>query len=1027
MSRRIVFDGENGWLNLRAMAINWWEEAGQGDPVGSIKTQLRWMIHPSIGLPLSHFQVWRMPLPSSSFTKHALANEGDWELLETVGLPITDDWMDTPYSREPQGLIGALFGPREAAFARLDRGAPQRGWPVVTVDGRTLPKWQRPNDDAFLEQLRASRIMTGLHQMLVSEPSPRKHKDFFVSVDRSDPSELLPHLLLNDSIGTIDGNEQPRGKWRPLSLMAMSAGSDPLAALGFGFGTALDTASEGDELYMVTVRHELEPSYELELADIARATLMYDRVPNPSGLGTSLSKVTRAQQFDGPTMETIAVSWARPVKPILMPLATEVPFPVSYAIGRFGWPPIDLLLTRRPEDVRGWLSYVPSASRDDEPIFFNDHIFRTGDGTASGSPYPLDYSVTYVVAGQDIFGRWSDWEQVAFTSPMEGPQGPSVVSVQLDNNNGVLTVEFSWDWANRSPEFVELSGAWVDDPGNVLTSARIDFEGQDQGQTGANIVPLSTEKKPSNWGSEQDKLEPGIRLYRWTTTAPLSFNGARWREFGVQARGQRRLHHLEFGGNTTWNTSPWSTPVVTRVWENVQLDPPFVEPPEAPFWASLPDAAGVSRFTLGWPSVPNAAGYIVYEATETALLSANNMTGPDTAVAHYVRLGALRNADIRGVQRTFRRLTEEPVTQTSYEVTLPRGSRVIHFFAITTMSSNKLEGHWPNDNQMFVAVAVPRLNVPPTPGISVATATGAPQQVAVTIDLNGGAGSRIELYRTNVANAAKEVGSMGPAIGSLNAAGGTALFTDTGATPGWYPHHYRAVAWSGRDDLLGLVEARSAASQAVSILVPPPAAPGIGYLGANEPYSTATECLIAWNSYAPRRRTLVGPHITVIEVRSGEDTIVSQRIERELESTTRIESLLEMPGPSTDRIFAFQDGNLWHYRAWIPRTADEEFFLTVKVIDPLGRIARKTIAVGPLAPNQQWITIPPWPDKEHVEYGDDMGLEILGAHHLGLRVVYEYARFEPGYEHEQVVSISPPAGTVVAAGSTVTILINLLG
>lgn len=57
-----------------------------------------------------------------------------------------------------------------------------------------------------------------------------------------------------------------------------------------------------------------------------------------------------------------------------------------------------------------------------------------------------------------------------------------------------------------------------------------------------------------------------------------------------------------------------------------------------------------------------------------------------------------------------------------------------------------------------------------------------------------------------------------------------------------------------------------------------------------------------------------------------------------------------------------------------------------------------------------------------------MGLDILGAHHLGLRVVYEYAQFEPGcYEHEQVVSISPPAGTVVAAGSTVTILINLLG
>ena len=34
MSQRIVFDGENGWLNLRAARINWWEEPGAGDPEG---------------------------------------------------------------------------------------------------------------------------------------------------------------------------------------------------------------------------------------------------------------------------------------------------------------------------------------------------------------------------------------------------------------------------------------------------------------------------------------------------------------------------------------------------------------------------------------------------------------------------------------------------------------------------------------------------------------------------------------------------------------------------------------------------------------------------------------------------------------------------------------------------------------------------------------------------------------------------------------------------------------------------------
>jgi hypothetical protein len=671
------------------------------------------------------------------------------------------------------------------------------------------------------------------------------------------------------------------------------------------------------------------------------------------------------------------------------------------------------------------LSYVPSTSRNDEPIAFQDHITRTGNGTASGRPYPLSYDLSYVVTAQDIFGSWSDWETVAFTSPIEGPQAPAVVSVQLDNS-GRLVVDFSWDWADRSPAFIELSGAWLDQPGNVLASARIDFGGQDQGQTGADIVPLSIEKAPTSWGAPQDKDEPGLRLYRWTAQVPLSFDGARWREFGVWARGQQHLHRLEFGGNTSWNTSPWTAPVATRVWAIVQLDPPFVEPPEAPFWASLPDAAGVSRFTLNWPAVPNAEGYLVYEATETALLSANDMGSPDTAVPYHVRLATLRGADIVGKQRTFRRLNEEPVTEARYEVTLPRGSRVIHFFAITTMSANKIEGHWPNDNRMFVAVAVPRVSQSPLPGISAAPAPGAPQQVAVKIELSGGSGGRVELYRTDVKDAAEDVGSMGPPIASLNAPGGIVQFTDAGVTPGWYPHHYRAVAWSARDDLLGLVEARSAASPAVSILVPPADVPEIDNIRTNEPYSTATHSLIAWTCQAPRRRTPVGPHVFVLEAQSSEDAIAYYRIEQALDATIPVESL-DVPGPGAAEIYAIDDGTFWHYRAWAPRQGNMEFFLTLKIIDPLGRIARKIISVGPLDPDQEWVTIPPWPDLEHVEHGDDMGIDILSAHDLGLRVHYEYTQQEPGYDHEQVVSISPPAGTVVAAGTIVTVTLNLLG
>ena len=111
---------------------------------------------------------------------------------------------------------------------------------------------------------------------------------------------------------------------------------------------------------------------------------------------------------------------------------------------------------------------------------------------------------------------------------------------------------------------------------------------------------------------------------------------------------------------------------------------------------------------------------------------------------------------------------------------------------------------------------------------------------------------------------------------------------------------------------------------AVSILVPPDA-PEIGYVSGNEPYSTATDSLIAWNSRAPRRRTPVGPHIFVLEAQYDEDTTVYYRIERELEATIPVQLSLEIPGPGATGIYAIDGGNIWHYRAWVPRRGTMSF------------------------------------------------------------------------------------------------------
>ena len=73
------------------------------------------------------------------------------------------------------------------------------------------------------------------------------------------------------------------------------------------------------------------------------------------------------------------------------------------------------------------------------------------------------------------------------------------------------------------------------------------------------------------------------------------------------------------------------------------------------------------------------------------------------------------------------------------------------------------------------------------------------------------------------------------------------------------------------------------------------------------------------------------------------------------------------------------------------------------------------------------VVIPPWRTKKEVEEGDDMGMSTQSAEQLGLVVQYEIDQLNPNFDHEDVISIRPPAGTVVMPGATVVVKINLQG
>ena len=73
------------------------------------------------------------------------------------------------------------------------------------------------------------------------------------------------------------------------------------------------------------------------------------------------------------------------------------------------------------------------------------------------------------------------------------------------------------------------------------------------------------------------------------------------------------------------------------------------------------------------------------------------------------------------------------------------------------------------------------------------------------------------------------------------------------------------------------------------------------------------------------------------------------------------------------------------------------------------------------------VVVPAWHSLAEVHEGDEMGVALLSAAALGLTAEVVALQREPGFAHEEVVQIEPPAGTLVARGSTVRVQINFEG
>lgn len=1014
-------------FKLQATVFGWRDFAGRsgyrgpwfdhGSEPGS--TQLRWLLHPHVGLPRFPFIIWRMTDPGGGLDPQQLANLDGWTALEFVGLPVDDAWAGTDYKGDRQGPVdnpvppmGGTLPAVDAALRRLRSGAPRFGWSALSHNGVPLADWEPPDVSIYLDQLRGSPLLESVRAMLREVPRGLDHREFVVPAVRIDEG-VHPRLI--SSNGTIlgDPNQPSRGEWGPLGLLLMAAGTDPLAALALGFGTAFDANPE--DLYMVTVQHRLAVDgmdLDIELADVGRIR-DFPAPSVPENLTAAVLSRTRAQQTDGSAVDSIGISWHRPENPVHTPNSDEAPHPVSYAVARFGpeSATAEVLLTERAEPLDGWLPFVASKPDVVRPAVFADHLVREGTIDGETMAHPLAIDVTYAVAAQDIFGRWGGWTTTDFHGNGEPPQAPAVLSVEA-NVMGETTVEFGWDWSDRSPEFIELVGAYADDPGNPLFTVRLQFGGNDEPDDAGAVIPLNPERQPADWwGGPQDRdpAEPELRFYRLSSTIGIEFAGRTARDVQVQARAQRHLDHR--WGVTTWdpdyNISPFTPPVSARLYDPAPPPPPIV--PEAPQWASLPDSTGVSRAVLTWFGDQRASDYLVHHATETALLTALGLPGPDTTAPLTDRLAVLRRANLASVRHVF--LRSDRVSATSYEATLPRGSRILHMYAVTAVSQAQQESPWPTDSGSFIAVAVPRLAVPGRPSIS-AIPDAANGTVGVTVGVAPGVPvSHLELHRCRRAELSSAVELMGPPIGATAGAGPEFHLTDR-PEPGWRQLWYRAVAWSQRDDQTGQVEARSAASAPVSVLLPPGSAPAVTDVRVNEPGSTEEESMVSWASSAPVEPNVLGSHTAVLEARTQSGQLLSRTSER-LDALPSFDDPADMPATGPGHLLArVGPSDAYRLYGWLPRAGGEfAFHATIKVIDPLGRIGSH-------------VEVVPTPLFEVVAVPDVVGVGVNEAQQtlLDARLVPTLLYQTLGAPKAAVVgSVHPPVGTAVHVGTPVLV------
>jgi hypothetical protein len=902
-----------------------------------------------------------------------LANMSGWDLIEVVGLPYDTGETGLPvYDPLPQGFVPPSRSGVDAALIRLTiAGLLHQPPPATGVPDIPTPAWPSPDPGAYLRTLRDP------------DPSPLRMIDACLrSTNDNDPARLQADFRYEsvrsgirqaDLPGATPGNDPTVMHLPVVGVTLLAVGSDSDAATGLGYGTidfpplvqrdeppVLEPPGtvQTDWDYMVTNEFVLPFFGPIEIAALAQAR----PAPSaPAGLTAAHLSTNRPPARDAAGSEAVQLQW------------NLAPLPQGYGVA-VSRRPFDVQVLNAPRPIAGgfdpFIPLRPPSAEGSPPAgvrtTFVDPV----------APLPLAGSQTsrYLVAGLDVFGRWSGWRQVAYTAsapPVIAPGlhavafAPTAVGTMPDR----LEIEFAWDWSDRTPDRIEFVGRFIAPNATSIPTFTANFALAPVGPLSPTVVVrFDASERPllasPHTGSVEQILfnppnpdpDPERRKYRLTIHGvSCDFSTVAENAYAVYARATEHVRPTER-----------SAPVGPRVGRVADPRPPTT--PALPIdlqWTALPDATGRARAVLRWPSVPGAVGYNVWEATEAAIIQAIDPTRPPAppgtsllsrAATLRTLIGASPQAQARSLQ-AFARLNTEPLTGTSIELDLPGNADTIFAFRISSVSAANVESERSPTVALF---GVPRRNQPGQPRLLLRTLkpTSAAPNGAIKVIAIPGAGVPPVGYRVyRVQNPALigDLGMKGPPKIAHDDPGWrsepvdtrdgpvTASVIEDRPPPSWYPYHYQIVALGADNPPAGEYRGESIPSSVQPAFLPPVDPPLLELIGSA---GNTTNRVITFRTDLPVRPTsLGGAAIEVLQIAPAAD---GRRIERirllavAAHEVAEGAPLAPLPAPTADELAAMPELNRGAVDAagravYTLRLRAEVARGAIVVRDPLGR------------------------------------------------------------------------------------------